>query len=155
MTKTYKKPPVKLDPKYQDPLITKLINKIMKDGKKATAEKIVYQALEELATEKKTTPPELLRLVVERAAPIIEVRSKRVGGANYQVPVEVKPNRKIILVFRWIVKSFRSRSGKSAKLLLKEDLSQILEGTGPVLKNRDDLHKMAEANRAFAHYAKF
>jgi len=155
MSSYYRKPPAKLDPKYNDPLVTKLINKIMVNGKKATAQQIVYRALEPLAEEKNMAAPELLRAIVEKAAPIIEVKSKRVGGANYQVPVEVRPNRKVILVFRWIINSFRSRSGKPAEELLKEDFAQVLEGTGPVLKNREDLHKMAEANRAFAHFAKF
>jgi small subunit ribosomal protein S7 len=150
-----KKPPLALDPKYQDFLVTKLINKVMWNGKKSVAQKIVYGALERLAKEKQSEPKVLLREIIDKAAPVLEVRSRRVGGATYQVPVEVKPARKNILVIRWLLEATRKQQGKSMEELLYQEMKNILENTGPVLKKREDLHKMAEANRAFAHFARY
>lgn len=150
-----KKPKLVLDTKYQDVLISKLINKVMWGGKKITAEQIVYGALEKLAEELKTEPKALLRDIVEKASPILEVRSRRVGGATYQVPVEVKPSRKTVLVIRWLLEVCRRQQGKPMGQLMYQEMKNILENTGPVMKKREDLHKMAEANRAFAHFARY
>jgi len=152
---TIKRPPINLDPKYQDVQLTKLINKIMMGGKKETATKIVYTALEKLANEQKLTVPETLKLVIDKASPILEVKSRRVGGANYQVPMEVRPARKIILVMRWLIAAARNVKGKPMDVALYEEMKNILAETGTVIKKREDLHKMAEANRAFAHFARY
>lgn len=150
-----KKPALVLDPKYQDVLISKLINKVMWGGKKTTAQGIVYSALERLAEEQQTEPRTVLRDIIDKAAPILEVRSRRVGGATYQVPVEVKPARKNVLVIRWLLEVARKQQGKSMEELLYQEMKNILENTGSVMKKREDLHKMAEANRAFAHFARY
>lgn len=150
-----KKPALVLDPKYQDVLISKLINKVMWGGKKTTAQGIVYSALERIAEEQQTEPRTVLRDIIDKAAPILEVRSRRVGGATYQVPVEVKPSRKNVLVIRWLLEVARKQQGKSMEELLYQEMKNILENTGSVMKKREDLHKMAEANRAFAHFARY
>lgn len=150
-----KRPKINLDPKYQDPLLTKLINKVMIGGKKETATKIVYSAIERIAEEYKVSVPEALKMVIDKASPILEVKSRRVGGANYQVPMEVRPNRKIILVMRWLIAVCRGVKGKPMSDAMYNEMKNILEETGPVMKKREDLHKMAEANRAFAHFARY
>jgi len=151
----FKKPVFILDPKYQDIQISKLINKVMLNGKKETAQNIVYPALEKLAKERNSTPIQVLKDVIDRASPILEVKSRRVGGANYQVPMEVRPARKIILVMRWLISSCRAVKGKPMSDALYAEMKSILEDTGAVMKKREDLHKMAEANRAFAHFARY
>jgi small subunit ribosomal protein S7 len=151
----FKRSPLVLEEKYGDPLMSKFINKLMMGGKKQTATNIVYRALEKLAKEKSSDPVSILKDVLEKASPILEVRSRRVGGANYQVPIEVKPSRKVILVFRWLLNSARKRQGKAMDEILYEEMKAILDGTGPVMKAREDLHKMAESNRAFAHFARY
>jgi len=150
-----KRPKILFDPKYQDQHITKLINKVMIGGKKETATKIVYVALERLAEEQKLSAPEVLKLVLDKASPILEVKSRRVGGANYQVPMEVRPNRKIILVMRWLIAACRNVKGKPMSVAMYDEMKNILDETGTVMKKREDLHKMAEANRAFAHFARY
>lgn len=150
-----KKPALVLDPKYADPLMSKFINKVMWGGKKETARTIVYDALERLATELNLEPAVLLREVIEKASPILEVRSRRVGGATYQVPMEVKPARKTILVMRWLLEAARKQKGQNMTNALYSEMKNILENTGTVMKKREDLHKMAEANRAFAHFARY
>lgn len=151
----FKHPEINLDPKYADPLITKLINKVMLGGKKETAQRLVYGALEKLSQETKLDVSATLREVIEKASPILEVRSRRVGGATYQVPMEVKPARKFILVVRWLLDASRSQKGKPMEVALYEEMKNILDNTGSVMKKREDLHKMAEANRAFAHFARY
>jgi len=151
----FKKPVRQLDSKYQDPLISRFINKVMLKGKKETASRIVYEAIERLAKELNTDPPTALREVVDKAAPILEVRSRRVGGASYQVPVEVRPDRKIILACRWLINAAREQQGKPMSDFLYEEMKNILDNTGKVMKKREDMHKMAEANRAFAHFARY
>jgi len=150
-----RRPVVKIEDRYNDPLITKLINKVMWGGKKGTAEKIVYGALERLAKENKAEAPAILRDVLEKASPILEVRSRRVGGSTYQVPIEVKPARKIVLVMRWLLEAARNQKGKNMTDALYSEMKNILEETGTVMKKREDLHKMAESNRAFAHFARY
>lgn len=151
----FKKPKLILDPKYQDPTISKLINKVMLSGKKETAQIIVYRALEKLAAEHKQTPPAILKLILDKASPILEVRSRRVGGANYQVPMEVRPARKVILVMRWLIAACRGMKNTPMSDALYQEMKNILAETGVVMKKREDLHKMAEANRAFAHFARY
>lgn len=153
--KVTRRPKLELDPKYRDFYVTKLINKVMLRGKKETARRLVYLALERLAKEQKMTVPMLLQTVIEKAAPILEVRSRRVGGATYQVPIEVRPERKVILVMRWLIEACRASSGRSFDEALYQEMKHILEGTGAVMKKREDLHKMAESNRAFAHFARY
>lgn len=153
--RTIKRPVLDLDPKYHDPLISKLINKVMWGGKKVTAVRIVYTALEQLAKERNVEPPVLLREIIEKASPILEVRSRRVGGATYQVPMEVKPSRKTVLVIRWLLDICRKQKGSSMDKLMYQEMRNILDDTGAVMKKREDLHKMAEANRAFAHFARY
>lgn len=150
-----KRPPVNLDPKYQDYQLTKLINKVMLGGKKETATTIVYMAIERLADEQKLGVPETLKLILDKASPILEVKSRRVGGANYQIPMEVRPARKVILVMRWLIAACRGVKGKPMADALYEEMKNILADTGAVMKKREDLHKMAEANRAFAHFARY
>lgn len=150
-----KKPALVLDPKYSDPLLSKLINKVMWGGKKITAQTIVYDALERLAKEQNAQAPAVLRSVIEKASPILEVRSRRVGGATYQVPMEVRPARKVILVVRWLLEAARKRKGTNMADALYAEMKDILTDTGTVMKKREDLHKMAEANRAFAHFARY
>jgi len=152
---TIKRPPINLDPKYQDPQLTKLINKVMIGGKKETATTIVYSAIERLAAEQKMDVPATLKLIIEKASPILEVKSRRVGGANYQVPMEVRPARKVILVMRWLIAACRGVKGKPMADAMYAEMKNILEDTGAVMKKREDLHKMAEANRAFAHFARY
>lgn len=149
------KPVVTLDSRYRDPLITKLVNKIMQGGKKETAERLAYNALEKLAKEQSKEVPALFREIIEKAAPILEVRSRRVGGANYQVPVEVRPGRKTILVLRWLVGVARNQKGRPLEDALYTEMKHVLENTGTVMKMREDMHKMAESNRAFAHFARY
>lgn len=151
----FKKPTLQLDPKYQDFLTTKFINKVMLNGKKETAQAIVYSALEKLAEERKLMPAQVLKEVIEKASPILEVRSRRVGGATYQVPMEVRPARKIILVIRWLLETTRKSKGQDMATKLYNEMKNILDDTGAVMKKREDLHKMAEANRAFAHFARY
>lgn len=153
--KTIKRPKFNLDPKYADPTLSKFINKVMWDGKKETAQTIVYAALERLATERNLDVPTTLRDVINAASPILEVKSRRVGGATYQVPMEVKPARKVVLVMRWLLEVCRNVKGKDMSTALYEEMRNILDNTGTVIKKREDLHKMAEANRAFAHFARY
>jgi len=151
----FKKPTLTLDSRYGDPLLTKLINKVMWGGKKETAEVLVYKAIEKLAKDQKMEVPAVLHKVIDKASPLLEVRSRRVGGATYQVPVEVSPHRKTILVMRWLINTCRNQTGKPMDQLLYQEMKNILEDTGAVLKKREDLHKMAESNRAFAHFARY
>jgi len=151
----FTRPKLTLDERYSDPLVSKLINKVMERGKKAIAAQIVYQALEKLSQERSMPPSAVLRQVVDKASPILEVRSRRVGGATYQVPMEVRPARKVILVMRWLIEAARTVKGKPMADALHDEMRNILAETGTVMKKREDLHKMAEANRAFAHFARY
>lgn len=151
----FKRPVLVLDPKYADPTVSKLINKVMWDGKKSTAQGIVYTAAEKLAKERNVEVPQLIREIIEKASPILEVRSRRVGGATYQVPMEVRPSRKTLLVMRWLLDACRNSKGQPMEDKLYAEMKNILENTGTVMKKREDLHKMAEANRAFAHFARY
>ncbi|HEY83468.1 MAG TPA: 30S ribosomal protein S7 [Dehalococcoidia bacterium] len=140
------------DPKYHNVTVAKLINKVMKCGKKRTAEKIVYGAMELLEQQASKDPVTALEQAVKNATPLLEVKPRRVGGATYQVPVEVRPDRGLFLALTWLLKSARARKGKSMTEKLAAELLDALRGEGATIKRREDTHKMAEANRAFAHY---
>jgi len=140
------------DAKYQSVIVAKLINKIMKCGKKSTAERIVYGALQVVEQEESTAPVTILEQAVKNATPLLEVKSRRIGGATYQVPLEVRPDRGLSLAMRWLVNSARARTGKSMAEKLAAELSGASKGQGATIKKREDTHRMAEANRAFAHF---
>ncbi|MBI2674707.1 MAG: 30S ribosomal protein S7 [Candidatus Yanofskybacteria bacterium] len=141
------------DVKYSDVLVAKFINKIMRDGKQSIARKIVYTALE--LSEKQTKKPalEVFKKAMDNVSPAVELRSKRVGGANYQVPVEVRPERRIALAIRWIVDSARSQKGKPMAEKLAGEFVNAFNNTGGAIKKRQDVQRMAEANKAFAHFS--
>ncbi len=141
------------DSVYNSRLVTRFINNLMMCGKKSIGSKIFYDAIEMLSKKRKDDNGlELFKKVVESAKPIVEVRSKRVGGANYQVPIEVKPDRAIALSFRWILKHSRARKEKSMANRLAGEFDDILSNTGATMKKRDEVHRMAEANKAFSHF---
>ena len=140
------------DARYHNVTLARLINKIMMKGKKSTAERIVYSALQIIDQQKSKDPVSVLEQAVRNATPQLEVKPRRVGGATYQVPVEVRSDRALSLAMRWLIKSARARPGKSMAEKLAAELSSASEGQGATIKKRDDTRKMAEANRAFAHY---
>ena len=140
------------DPKFGDIIVTKFMNSIMYAGKKSTAETIVYGAFESIETKLKNDPMPVFRSALENVAPAIEVRSRRVGGATYQVPVEVRTERRQALAIRWIITAARGRNDKTMKDRLAAELMDAANNRGNAVKKREDTHRMAEANRAFAHY---
>jgi len=140
------------DAKFHNVTVAKLINKTMKCGKKRVAERIVYGALDILEERAGRDPVTALEQAVKNATPLLEVKPRRVGGATYQVPVEVRPERGLFLALNWLLKSARARKGKSMMEKLADELYDALRGEGTTIKKREDTHKMAEANRAFAHY---
>jgi small subunit ribosomal protein S7 len=140
------------DPIYQNPLVTQLINKILLNGKKSLAEQIVYRSLEMISERTANDPVITLKKAVENARPMLEVKSRRVGGASYQVPVEVRPLRGTTLALRWLVNYSRQRREHSMAERLAAELLDASTGQGASVKRREDMHKMAEANKAFAHY---
>jgi len=139
------------DPVYGDALVAKLINRIMWDGKKTVAQKIVYKAFDYIREKMGKDPLEVFHKAVDNVRPVLEVRPRRVGGATYQVPIEVQEPRKTSLALRWIVNAARAKKGRPMYLKLAEELIASYQGTGAAVKKREDVHKMAEANRAFAH----
>ncbi|HAU07366.1 MAG: 30S ribosomal protein S7 [Candidatus Yanofskybacteria bacterium GW2011_GWF1_44_227] len=148
-----KKLEIEPDIKYSSVLVASLINRMMRDGKKSTASKIVYDAL--TIIEKKVGKPalEVLDQALQNAGPTMELKSRRVGGANYQVPIEVKPERRIALAMRWVVDAARSGKGKPAREKLSEELVNAYNNAGGAVKKKNDTHRMADANKAFAHFA--
>jgi small subunit ribosomal protein S7 len=140
------------DPIYQNILVTQLINKVMLHGKKTLAERVVYQALDRISEQTANDPVITLKKAVENARPLLEVRSRRVGGATYQVPVEVRPHRGTTLALRWLVSFSRARKENTIADRLVAELMDASQGQGASVKRREDIHKMAEANKAFAHY---
>ena len=140
------------DPKYKSVLVTKFINNLMQKGKKSVAENIFYSALDIIENKTQKKGLEVFESAVENVKPILEVRSRRVGGATYQVPVEVRPNRKQALALRWIIGFSKTRSGKSMSEKLADELIAASNKEGASIKKREDSHKMAEANKAFAHF---
>ena len=140
------------DPIYQNTLVTQLINKILLNGKKSVAERIVYKALEDISERTANDPVITLKRAVENARPLLEVRSRRVGGATYQVPVEVRPSRGTTLALRWLVNFTRQRREHTMAERLVGEIMDAANSQGSSVKRREDIHKMAEANKAFAHY---
>jgi len=140
------------DPKYGSVRLAKFINILMLDGKKAVAERVIYGALDVIKEKGAAEPVEVLELALENVSPAVEVKSRRVGGATYQVPVEVRPVRRSALAMRWIIDAARKRGEKSMMLKLAGELSDAAEKRGTAVKKRDDVHRMAEANKAFSHY---
>ncbi|GAB3951908.1 30S ribosomal protein S7 [Streptomyces sp. 549] len=146
------KRPVHIDPVYGSPLVTSLINKVLLNGKRSTAERIVYGAMEGLREKSGNDPVITLKRALENVKPTLEVRSRRVGGATYQVPVEVRPGRSSTLALRWLVGYSRARREKTMTERLMNELLDASNGLGAAVKKREDTHKMAESNKAFAHY---
>jgi small subunit ribosomal protein S7 len=140
------------DPKFGSLVLAKFINTIMKDGKKSIAEKVVYVALDEIASKKGNDGMEILDTALDNVRPSVEVKSRRVGGATYQVPVEVRASRQNALAMRWLVEAARKRGEKSMALKLAGELMDAAEKRGSAVKKREDTHKMADANKAFAHF---
>jgi len=140
------------DPKFSDKVVAALINKIMYGGKKSIAEHIVYGAFDRIAEAKKDDPIKIYKQALENIKPLVEVRSRRVGGANYQVPTEVRADRKLSLGLRWLVSAARDRAEKSMQQRLSAEICDAFENKGSAVKKREDVHKMAEANKAFAHF---
>ncbi|MDP3731372.1 MAG: 30S ribosomal protein S7 [bacterium] len=148
-----KKIRIEPDARYSSMLVSRLINQVLREGKKSIAERIVYNAMK-LAEEKLKKPAlEVLEQAIENAAPQLELRSKRVGGANYQVPYEVRPDRRVTLALRWIVGSARGQKGKDMEIKLADEIVNSINNTGMAVKKKQDMHRMAEANKAFAHFA--
>jgi small subunit ribosomal protein S7 len=140
------------DPKFGSKTLAKFMNHVMVDGKKSVAEKIVYGALDVVTQNSGSDPLEVFEQALEAIAPMVEVKSRRVGGATYQVPVEVRPERRNALAMRWLVEHSRARGEKSMALRLAGEISDAAQGRGNAVRKREDVHRMAEANRAFSHY---
>ena len=146
-----KKIPV-IDPKYKSAIIPKLINSIMYDGKKVVAEKIVYEAIEKIKTKSKEEPINIFNEAINNIRPTVEVRSRRVGGATYQVPVEVKSKRSQALALRWLIEASRKRKDKKMSDKMFNEIYDAYQNKGSAIKKKEDTHKMAESNKAFAHF---
>ena len=140
------------DPKYHNTMLTKFVNMIMLDGKKSVAEGIMYGAIDTMLAKGKPDAVDLVNRALDNVAPTVEVKSRRVGGANYQVPVEVRPVRRTSLAMRWIIEAARKRGEKDMKNRLAGELMDAAENRGSAVKKREDTHRMAEANKAFAHF---
>jgi len=140
------------DPKFGNVTLAKFMNHVMVSGKKSVAEKIVYGALDQMAAKQGGDPIELFDAALEAIQPMVEVKSRRVGGATYQVPVEVRPSRRTALAMRWLVDAARGRGEKSMAQRLANEMMDAAEGKGAAVKKREDVHRMAEANKAFSHY---
>lgn len=141
------------DPKFSDALVTKFTNVLMKAGKKSVARKLLYQAMDEIGNREKEMPPmEVVKTAVEHVKPTVEVKSRRVGGSTYQVPVEVRPQRRQALAIRWIIQNAQSRGGRSMEAKLANELMDAFKNRGGAVRKKEDVHRMADANRAFAHY---
>ena len=140
------------DPVYNSTLVSKFINCMMWDGKKSISERIFYEAMENIRDRTGEDPLPIFKKAVENVKPVVEVKSRRVGGANYQVPIEVRPNRRQSLALRWLIGSARSRSENRMADRLGSELLEAAQGRGTTIKKKDDVHRMAEANKAFAHF---
>ena len=146
------KRPVSPDAKYQNEAVARVISRVMQRGKKSLAERVVYSALQIMEQQEKKEPVTILEQAIKNVTPLLEVKPRRVGGATYQVPVEVSSDRGRTLAIRWMLKSAQARAGKSMAEKLAAELTDAAKGEGATIKKREDTHKMAEANRAFAHY---
>ena len=154
MRRAYKKHKVAPDGIYGDVAVSQFINKIMKDGKKTVAQRIFYSALEIIKEKTKKEPLEIFKLAIENASPLLEVKPKRVGGATYQVPMEVRGERKLALATKWILDAARGKKGKPMAEKLAQELIDCVNNQGSAIKKKADTHRMAEANKAFAHFAR-
>ena len=140
------------DPVYESVLVTQVVNRVMQEGKKSVAENIVYKALESVGQKTGQNPVEVLERAIKSVTPVLEVRSRRVGGANYQVPIEVRPSRRTALAIRWLITYANSRGEKTMMDKLAGEIMDAANNRGNAIKKKEDTHKMAEANKAFAHY---
>ena len=154
MPRRYRPPrrPVTPDPKYNSETIARFVNRLMNDGKKSTARRVFYDALDIIQERTKRDPVEVFEEALSNATPQIEVKPRRVGGATYQVPVEIRAERRLALAQRWLIQNARKRSGKSMATKLAAELLDAASNQGATIRRRDETHRMAEANRAFAHY---
>ncbi len=140
------------DAKYGNPLVSMFTNKVMRRGKKSTAERIIYRAFDIMEAQEKRNPVELFEEAVRNATPVVEVKPRRVGGATYQVPVDIRADRRLALALRWLLKAAQSRRGRTMAERLAAELIDAANNQGTAIKQKADTHRMAEANRAFAHY---
>jgi len=140
------------DPLYNSQLVTKFVNVLMKDGKKTVAETILYQALDVIRERTQDDPVKVFKRAIDNVKPVVEVKSRRVGGSTYQVPVEVRPSRRLALSMRWLIQSAAKRGEKTMKQRLANELMDSAQNRGTAIKKKEDTHRMAEANKAFAHY---
>jgi small subunit ribosomal protein S7 len=154
MRRAYKKHIIAPDRVYNDVMLSQFINKVMKSGKKTTAQKIVYGAFDIIKEQTNRNPIEIFRLAIENASPMLEVKPKRVGGATYQVPMEVRGERRLALAFKWILDGARGKKGKPMAEKLAQELIDCTNNQGLAIKKKNDTHRMAEANKAFAHFAR-
>jgi len=154
MPRRYRPPRRQVEPdvRYNSVMVARFINKIMKKGKKSLAARIMYDALDIVQARTKRPPLEVMEEAVRNVSPVLEVKPRRVGGSTYQIPVEVPPHRQVSLAMRWLLAAARKRSGKTMAEKLASELIDAARGTGAAVKKKEDTHKMAEANRAFAHY---
>ena len=152
--KAYKKKEHKPDPIHSSVAVTRFINYLMKDGKKSVAEKVMSDALSAVAKETKEEPLQIFEKALENVTPMMEVSSRRIGGANYQIPIEVRPERKFFLASRWIIGAAKTRKGKPMAEKLAEEILLAAKNEGEAIKKKQNVHRMAEANRAFAHFAR-
>ena len=141
------------DPRYGSDVVAKFINSIMERGKKTVARKIVYTSFSLIEAQTKQPPVEVFEVALKNVTPVVEVKSRRVGGANYQVPIEVSPRRRQMLAFRWIITAARAKKGRPMAAKLEDELVQARQNLGEAVKKKQEVHRMAEANRAFAHFA--
>lgn len=153
-TKSFQRP-VQPDRLYNNVMVQRLIQKVLKNGKKTVAEKAVYGALAEVAKRTKTDGVDVLEAAIKNITPVLEVKSRRIGGANYQIPHEVRGSRQIHLALMWLIEAARSHKGKPFAQSLANEIEAAFNNTGNAIKKKEDTHKMAEANRAFAHFARF
>ena len=140
------------DPKFGNVVLAKFVNMVMKDGKKSVAEKIIYDALDIIQERGNDNPVAVFEAALDNVGPMVEVKSRRVGGATYQVPVEVRPERKMALAMRWLIEAARNRNEKGMKLRMAGELMDAVESRGSAFKKKEDTHRMAEANKAFSHF---
>ena len=154
MRRAYKKHKIAPDRVYNDTAVSQLINKVMKSGRKTIAQSIVYSAFDIIKKQTKKEPIEIFKQAIENASPLLEVKPKRIGGATYQVPMEVRGERKLALAFRWIIEGARSKKGKPMAEKLAAELIGAANNEGNAIKRKADMHRMAEANKAFAHFAR-
>ena len=154
MPRRYRPPKRQTEPdvRYNSVLVAQIINRVMKQGKKSVATRIVYDAMDIVQARMKQPPLEVMEEAVRNVSPVLEVKPRRVGGSTYQIPVEVTPDRRLSLTMRWLLAAARSRPGKSMAEKLASELMDAARGTGAAVKKKEDTHRMAEANRAFAHY---